>query len=128
MVPTPCTCTSIMIIIITVVKLNVHYYQDAGDSRFNHRVQWAAVIVPPKFLQTTMCHIKSMMCSTSHSIPKAMDSKGQLYVLCNMLRFSKLILWSTGYFLCFVAYEILFRIKMHVKITEKDCSTVVIHL
>lgn len=57
-----------------------------------------AVTVPPKFLQTAMCHIKPMMSSTSHFISKAADGKGQLYVLCNMLRFSKLIVWSTSYF------------------------------
>lgn len=42
MLPTHHTRASIMIVIITVVKLNVHYYRDDGDSRFNHRVPWAS--------------------------------------------------------------------------------------
>ncbi|KAK4823897.1 hypothetical protein QYF61_007962 [Mycteria americana] len=42
-----------------------------------------AVTVPPKFLQTALCHIKSMMCSTSHSIPKAVDVRPRLSPLKN---------------------------------------------
>lgn len=73
--PTHSPCTSIRIIIITVVKLNVHYHQDASDSRFNLWVQWQELAVPPKFLQKAMCHIKSVMCSPSYSIPKAWTGK-----------------------------------------------------
>lgn len=35
-----------MIIIITVIKLNVHYHQDASDSRFSLWVQWASTHGP----------------------------------------------------------------------------------